>query len=78
MSQQNERIREHLKGASDFQWTKNRFRFGFCEIKIDHDSPIHGVEYPEFVTVSVWNPESGVDMRFSVPVESVVFIESAL
>ena len=78
MSKQNARIRQHLSASCQEVRTKNRFRFGNCEIKIDHNSPVNAVEYPEFVTVSIWNPETGVDMRFFVPVENVEFIENAL
>ena len=78
MSGQNARIRQHLVVTCTEQRTKNRFRFGEVEIIIDHDSPIKGVHFRENVIVSIWDAVSNTEMRFSVPVSEVEFIDDAL
>lgn len=78
MSEQNALIRQHLLITCTEQRTKNLFRFGDAEIKIDHDSPIKGVEFQEKVIVSIWDAVTNTEMRFFVPVEQVEFIENAL
>ncbi len=45
------------------------------EIKIDHDSPIKGVEFTEYIRVSVFDRETGLEMVFAAPVSEVEFIE---
>lgn len=76
MSEKNARIREHLSATSEDRRHKNCFRFGAVEIKIDHDSPVQGVEFTEYVRLSVWDKETGVEMTFVVPVSEVEFIEA--
>lgn len=78
MSAQNTRIREHLAATCEDRRHKNCFRFGAVEIKIDHDSPVNGVEFDEFVRVSVYDMEIDTEMFFVVPVDSVEFIENAV
>lgn len=75
MSAQNSRIREHLAATCVERRHKNCFRFGSVEIKIDHDSPIKGVEFQEYIRVSVYNRETGLEMIFSAPVSEVEFLE---
>lgn len=78
MSKKNSRIREHLAATAEDVRSKNRFRYGVVEIDIDHDSPVHGVEFTEYVRVSVYNPDTDTDMVFCVPVSDVEFIENAM
>jgi len=75
MSTQNSRIREHLAATCDDHRSKNRFRFGEVEFKIDPDSPIKGVEFAEYIQVSVYDRETGMEMVFVSPVSEVEFIE---
>lgn len=71
----NARIREHLAATCEDRRHKNYFRFGAVEIKIDHDSPVKGVEFAEYVLVSVYDLETGLEMIFVAPVSEVEFIE---
>ena len=75
MSAKNTRIREHLAETCEERRHLNCFRFGAVEIKIDHDSPLKGVEFPEYIRVSVWNKETGLGMVFVAPVSEVEFLE---
>ena len=75
MSAHNARIREHLAATCEDRRHKNCFRFGAVEIKIDHDSPIKGVEFCEYVRVSVYDRETGIEMVFAALVSDVEFIE---
>lgn len=75
MSAKNARIREYLANTCEDRRHKNCFRFGAVEINIDHDSPIKGVEFTEYIRVSVWNKETGLDMVFVAPVSEVEFLE---
>lgn len=74
----NARIREHLAATCADRRSKNRFMYGHVEIIIDHDSPVKGVDFVEYIRVSVYNPKSDKDMVFCVPVSEVEFIENAL
>lgn len=78
MSAQNSRIREHLAATCGERRHENCFRFGAVEIKIDHDSPIKGVDFDEFVRVSVYDREAGLEMVFAAPVSEVEFLEPTL
>lgn len=75
MSAKNTRIREHLADVCEDQRHLNCFRFGAVEIKIDHDSPQRGVEFAEYIRVSVYNRETGLEMVFIAPVSEVEFME---
>lgn len=75
MSEKNTRIREHLAATCEERRHKNCFRFGQVEIKIDHDSPLKGVEFTEYIRVSVYNRETGLEMIFVAPVSEVEFLE---
>ena len=75
MSEKNTRIREHLAATCEERRHKNCFRFGQVEIKIDHDSPLKGVEFREYIRVSVYDRETGVEMIFAAPVSEVDFLE---
>lgn len=71
----NSRIREHLAATCEDRRHKNCFRFGAVEIKIDHDSPIKGVEFTEYIRVSVYNRETGLEMIFAAPISEIEFLE---
>jgi hypothetical protein len=75
MSAQNSRIREHLAATCEDRRHLNCFRFGQVEVKIDHDSPMQGVEFTEYIRVSVYNLETGLEMVFVSPVSEVEFLE---
>lgn len=75
MSDKNARIREHLAETCEDRRHKNCFRFGDVEIKIDHDSPIKGVAFTEYIRVSVFDRETGLEMIFAAPVSEVEFME---
>jgi len=75
VSGKNARIREHLAATCEDHRSKNCFRFGAVEIKIDHDSPLKGVEFREYIRVSVYDRETGVEMIFAAPVSEVDFLE---
>lgn len=75
MSAQNSRIREHLAATCEDRRHLNCFRFGQVEVKIDHDSPMQGVEFTEYIRVSVYNLETGLEMIFIAPVSEVEFLE---
>lgn len=77
MSEKNTRIREHLAATCEERRHLNGFRFGAgaVEIKIDHDSPVQGVEFTEYIRVSVYNRETGLEMVFAAPVSEVEFLE---
>ena len=74
MSEKNTRIREHLAATCEERRHKNCFRFGQLEVKIDHDSPIKGVEFTEYIRVSVFDRETGLEMIFAAPVSEVEFL----
>lgn len=74
MSAKNSRIREHLAATCEERRHKNCFRFGQLEVKIDHDSPIKGVEFTEYIRVSVFDRETGLEMIFAAPVSEVGFL----
>ena len=70
----NQRIRQHLSETAQERITKNCFRYGNIEIKIDHDSPQKGVEFPEVITVSIYNPKTGDEAVFCVKIADLDFI----
>jgi hypothetical protein len=72
MSKKNEQIRDHLTNTADVVRTKNRFRFGVAvEISVDLDSPHKGVEFPEYIRVSVYDLKTGNEMKFRSHVDDV-------
>ena len=71
-------IREHLAAVAQERVSKNCFRFGAVEIKIDHDSPNKGVEFPEIFKVSIYNPETDTDIILSVNVDDITILNNAL
>lgn len=75
MSAQNTRIREHLAATCEERRHENCFRFGAVEVKIDHDSPIKGVVFTEYIRVSVYDRQTGLEMVFAAPVSEVEFME---
>ena len=78
VSGKNARIREHMAATCEERRHINCFRFGAVEIKIDHDSPLHGVEFTEYVRVSVHDRITGLEMVFAAPVSEVEFMDPAL
>lgn len=77
MRRKNARIREHLAATCEERRHLNGFRFGAgaVEIKIDHDSPVQGVEFTEYIRVSVFDRDTGLELIFAAPVSEVEFIE---
>lgn len=71
-------IRHFLSETCQEQRHNNCFAWGSLRIQLDPDSPIDGVEFPERVYVSIYDPHTDTMMQFSVPVESVEFEENAL
>lgn len=71
-------IREHLAATTKERRSKNCFRFGAVEIKIDHDSPFNGQEFIEIIKVSIYNPDTDVDVVFYSKIQDVQIIENAL
>lgn len=75
VSGKNARIREHMAATCEERRHINCFRFGAVEIKVDHDSPLKGVEFREYIRVSVYDRETGLEMVFAAPVSEVEFME---
>jgi hypothetical protein len=74
MNKKNARIRKFLADTADIARSLNRYRFGkSAEISVDFDSPVQGVEVPEYVTVDVYDCLTDRGMVFSVPVDQVEF-----
>lgn len=78
MSKLNQRIREFLEDTSQDHRSKNCFAWGKLRIQLDPDSPIKGVEFQEYVRVSIYHPDTDTMLQFSVPVEAVQIEENAL
>lgn len=74
----NATIREHLASTSEIRRSKNCFRYGAVEIKIGHDSPIDGFEFDETIKVSIYDPQSDVDVIIVAKIKDVVIVDNAL
>ena len=70
----NAAIRELLESTAQEVRSKNCFRFGAVEIKIDHDSPIKGVSFTETITVSVYDRETDMEIVWTSNVEDVIIL----
>lgn len=78
MSELNAKIRNFLQETAPKQIHKNLFSWGSLRIRMDHDSPIQGVEFKERLYVSVYDPGTDTMLQFSVPVDAVQIEENAL
>lgn len=67
----NAAIRGFLEATAQEIRSKNRFRFGAVEIKIDHDSPVKGVEFTNTISVSVYDRETDSEIVWTANVEDV-------
>lgn len=74
----NEMIRQHLAATTTERRSKNCFRYGAVEVKIDHDSPWNGQEFTEMIKVSIYNPTTDVDVVIFAKIAEVQIIENAL
>jgi len=71
-------IREHLAATAQERRSKNKFRFGAIEVTIDHDSPHRGIEFQEGIKVSIYNPDTDIDVIIWAKIESVDILTSAV
>lgn len=71
-------IRKHLAATAQERRSKNCFRYGAVEIKIDHDSPWKDQEFTETIRVSIYNPDTDTDVIIITKIEDATVVDNAL
>lgn len=74
----NEIIRQHLADTAQERRSKNCFRYGAVEVRIDHDSPWQGIEFPETISISIYDPVADRDIVLTANIDALVIVNNAL
>lgn len=75
MSELNKKIRSFLEKTTQHHRSKNCFEWGNLRVQTDIDSPHKGVEFEEWVKVSIYDRDSDTLMIMYIKADTVFFID---